>query len=96
MTKLLVILLQQLRSLYYESMIKIKIPENLAEKPPPPNREIFLDWIYPFQTILSNFEFSWQKSSPIPPQGGHTEKCFHMRSTMRDERPLARYSNHFI
>ena len=37
MPKHLVILLQQLKSLLYESMIKIKIPENLAEKPPPPS-----------------------------------------------------------
>ena len=35
------------------------------EKKSPPNREIFLDWTYPFQTILSNFGFSWQKSPPL-------------------------------
>ena len=34
--KLLVILLEHLRSILYESMLKIKILENLAEKPPPP------------------------------------------------------------
>ena len=34
MTKLLLILLEQLRSILYESMIKMKIPENLAEKTP--------------------------------------------------------------
>ena len=34
MAKHLVILLEHLRSIY-ESMIKIKILENLAEKPPP-------------------------------------------------------------
>ena len=32
-------LLKQLRSLLYESMLKIMIPENWAEKPPPPNKE---------------------------------------------------------
>ena len=35
MAKLLVILLEHLRSILYESMVKIKILENLAEKPPP-------------------------------------------------------------
>ena len=25
--------------------------------------EIFLNWIYPFQAIFSNFGLSWQKSS---------------------------------
>ena len=35
MAKLLVILLEHVRSILYESMVKIKILENLAEKPPP-------------------------------------------------------------
>ena len=47
MTKLLVILLEQLRSLYYESIIKIKIPENLAEKPPPPRPPYFPQGLLP-------------------------------------------------
>ena len=41
----------------------------LAESPPlplsQPNREIFLDWIYSFHAISSNFGFSWQKP-PLP------------------------------
>ena len=37
MAKLLVILLEHLRSILYESMVKIKILENLAEKLPPPS-----------------------------------------------------------
>ena len=35
MAKLLVILLEHLRSILYESMVKIKIIENLAENSPP-------------------------------------------------------------
>ena len=35
MAKLLVILLEHLRSILYESMVNIEILENLAEKPPP-------------------------------------------------------------
>ena len=36
------------------------------KSPPPPPRtgKIFLDWIYPFHAILSNFGFRWQKSPP--------------------------------
>ena len=41
MTELLVILLECLRSLLYESMVKRKIPENWAEKPPPRNSDIW-------------------------------------------------------
>ena len=37
MAKLLVIFLEHLRSILYESMIKIKILENLIEKSPPPS-----------------------------------------------------------
>ena len=33
------------------------------KSPPPPMREIFLHWIYPFQVISSNFGFLWQKSA---------------------------------
>ena len=35
MIKLLIVLLEQLRSILYQFMVKIKIPENWAEKPPP-------------------------------------------------------------
>ena len=34
------------------------------KSPLPRNREIFLDWIYPFDAISSNFGFRWQKSPP--------------------------------
>ena len=45
-------------------MLKINIPENWAEKPPPPGTgKIFLDWIYPFHAI-SQLWFSWQNSHP--------------------------------
>ena len=32
----------------------------------PPTGKIVLHWIYPFQTILSNFGFGWQKRPPTP------------------------------
>ena len=32
--------------------------------PPPRMREILLHWIYPFQTILSNFGFCGRKAPP--------------------------------
>ena len=35
------------------------------KSPPPRNREIFLDWIYPFHAILSNFAPAGRKA-PIP------------------------------
>ena len=76
MTKLLVVLLQQLSSLQYESMIKIRFLKTWQKSPPQTHthREIFLDWIYPFQTISSNFGFGWQKSSPHPtPRWPHRE-----------------------
>ena len=41
MAKLLVILLEHLRSILYESMVKIKILEKLAEKPLPPKNDIW-------------------------------------------------------
>ena len=34
--------------------------------PPPGTGNIFLDWIYPFHAISSNFGFRWQKSTPPP------------------------------
>ena len=43
------------------------LSENWAEKPLPPRmRENFLHWIYPFQTILSNFGFCGRKAPPPP------------------------------
>ena len=36
MIKLLIVLLEQLRSILYQFMVKIKIPENWAEKPSSP------------------------------------------------------------
>ena len=61
--------MQQLRSILYESMLKIMIPENWAEKPPPPKDERkFFDFMD--LSISSNFEqlwFLWQKSPPPLP-----------------------------
>ena len=50
----------------------------LVEKSPTqePNREFFLDWIYPFQAISSNFGLSWQKSFPL--QEPETGKFFRL------------------
>ena len=43
----------------------------LAEKPPEGGQtgKFFLDWIYPFHAISSNFGFSRQKSPPPPKMG---------------------------
>ena len=35
--------------------------------PPPRNREIFLDWIYPFHAISSNFCSGGRKAPSLPP-----------------------------
>ena len=52
----------------------------VAEKFPPRNREIFLDWLYPFHAILSNFGFLVAESShPHPPPPG-TGKFFYSGS----------------
>ena len=67
MAKLLVILLEHLRSILYESIIKIKNPGDLAEKPPHPtplNRDNFFRLDLSIHAILSNFGFGWQKSPP--------------------------------
>ena len=48
-------------------MLKIKIPENWAEKPPPPPHrmgEIFFHWIYPFHAISSTFGCCGRKAPP--------------------------------
>ena len=39
------------------------------KSPPPPPQEIFLDWIYPFHTISSNFGSAGRKAPP-PQTGG--------------------------
>ena len=53
----------------YNSRLKIMIPENWAEKPPPRWGKIFWLQIYPFQEISSNFGFCGRKApSPPPPQ----------------------------
>ena len=45
-------------------IIEYHIGDELAEKPPPPMREIFCLQIYPFQAILSNFGFCGRKAPP--------------------------------
>ena len=54
MAKLLVILLEHLRSILYESMVKIKILENLAEKPCP----LFLPFVRDL-THVTHVEYQW-------------------------------------
>ena len=54
------------------------IHENLAEKHPlsPPqqlNSDIYLDWVYPFHAISSNFASVGRKD---PPPRGQTGKFF--------------------
>ena len=50
--KLFVIFLKHLRSILYESMVKIKIIENLAEKPPPC---LFVRYL----THVIHMEYQW-------------------------------------
>ena len=45
-------------------IIEHHIGDELAETPPPRMREIFFHWIYPFQTISSNFGFCGIKAPP--------------------------------
>ena len=52
MAKLLVILLEHVRSILYESMVKIKILENLAETPPP-------SFFVRDQTHVTHVEYQW-------------------------------------
>ena len=54
----------------------------MAESPPP--GKIFLDWIYPFQTILSNFGFSWQKTSPPPHPKVTTQRNVFVLGVLRE------------
>ena len=55
----------------------------LAERPPRGGQtgKIFLDWIYPFHAISSNFGFSWQKSPP-PTDGKRPSSCHTWRIPM--------------
>ena len=45
-------------------IIEHHIGDELAEKPPPPNKGNFFDRIYPFQAISSNFGFCGRKAPP--------------------------------
>ena len=71
MTKLLIVLLEQLRSILYQFMVKIKIPENWAEKPPPPHLQEQGNFFRLDLSISCNFQqllFRWQKSPhSLPP-----------------------------
>ena len=51
----------------------------------------FLDWIYPFHVISSNFGSAGRKAPhPLRPT------CFPTRSTTRNERPLVGYGDHLV